>query len=273
MGGGTATNCFYNSDVFTESTSYGTGQTTAQMKTASTYTDWDFDTVWTISSINDGYPFLQAFEQVMYVFTGAISDISYNKASADGELRNMDVQTAIAYGFCWSSTNTLPSVVNDTVNLGTASAETLFSDTITGLSPSTTYYIRAYAITASDTVYGGVVNFTTKPEYPEVTTLDMGTVTAATAILNGEITWAGTSAITAYGFCWSSTDTLPSFADNITNLGTASAEKTFTYTISGLTGGTTYYLRSYATNASGTGYGTVVSFHTVLKGSGSSSNP
>ena len=44
----------------------GTPKTTAEMKTQSTYTDWDFETIWAIDPAkNDGYPYLlwQSFEE------------------------------------------------------------------------------------------------------------------------------------------------------------------------------------------------------------------
>jgi hypothetical protein len=41
----------------------GTGKTTAQMKTQSTYVGWNFDSVWEIdSSVNEGYPHLKLLE-------------------------------------------------------------------------------------------------------------------------------------------------------------------------------------------------------------------
>lgn len=56
-------NSFWDSDVLgvLYGNSYcGTGKTTAEMKTESTYTDWDFNTIWDIDgSTNDGYPFLR----------------------------------------------------------------------------------------------------------------------------------------------------------------------------------------------------------------------
>ena len=40
----------------------GIGRTTAQMKTPSTFTGWDFDAVWGIHpAVNNGYPYLQGF--------------------------------------------------------------------------------------------------------------------------------------------------------------------------------------------------------------------
>jgi len=58
---GTITNCFWDTETSGQATSDGgTGKTTAEMKTQSTFTDagWDFTTpIWTIQAeINDGYP-------------------------------------------------------------------------------------------------------------------------------------------------------------------------------------------------------------------------
>lgn len=59
------TNCFWDTQTSGMATSScGTGKTTAQMKTESTFTSvgWDFDDVWGITSyVNDGYPFLLWF--------------------------------------------------------------------------------------------------------------------------------------------------------------------------------------------------------------------
>lgn len=61
--GGTVDNCFWDTEVSGQSWSDGgTGKTTAQMKTKSTFTDagWDFDTIWNIfSHCNEGYPCLR----------------------------------------------------------------------------------------------------------------------------------------------------------------------------------------------------------------------
>ncbi|MBI3740472.1 MAG: hypothetical protein HY257_01785 [Chloroflexi bacterium] len=57
---GTFTNNFWDTQTSGQSTSAGgTGKTTAQMKTQSTFTGWDFTTIWKMNS--DSYPCLQAF--------------------------------------------------------------------------------------------------------------------------------------------------------------------------------------------------------------------
>ena len=64
------------------------------------------------------------------------------------------------------------------------------------------------------------------------------------------------------GFCYSTSD-CPTIADNVVNeAGTYTAE-TFNLSATGLTGNTTYYYRSYATNAQGTSYGEIQTFSTL----------
>jgi hypothetical protein len=91
------------------------------------------------------------------------------------------------------------------------------------------------------------------------------TTTAASSIMatrvksGGNITGDGGAAITARGVCWSTSGN-PTIANSKTTDGTGIG--TFTSTITGLTLGTTYYLRAYATNSMGTVYGNEISFTT-----------
>ncbi|MBN1187880.1 MAG: hypothetical protein JXB49_36740, partial [Bacteroidales bacterium] len=94
---------------------------------------------------------------------------------------------------------------------------------------------------------------------PVLTTADIGLITQTTARCGGTITSDGGGTVTTRGVCWS-TDQTPTVSDNKTNDGTG--EDTFTSDIAGLIPGTTYYVRAYATNIAGTGYGSVMSFTT-----------
>lgn len=89
------------------------------------------------------------------------------------------------------------------------------------------------------------------------TTSIVSEVTSTTAISGGIV--YSTETISANGVCWSSTNQTPTIADSKT---TDSISTNFTSKITGLTPGTVYYLRAYATGSAGTGYGGVVKLTT-----------
>jgi hypothetical protein len=100
---------------------------------------------------------------------------------------------------------------------------------------------------------------------PTVTTAAISAIAATTATGGGNVTADGGSTVSAKGVCWSTSQN-PTIA-----LSTKTADGTgtgsFTSSITGLTAGTTYYVRAYATNAMGTGYGSQVSFAPFQLGS------
>lgn len=100
----------------------------------------------------------------------------------------------------------------------------------------------------------------TCPSAPDVTTAAAGAFTNAKATLNASGVAANNDAITAYGFKWGTTNAC-------TNTQAASnlSSTTFSYQLTGLTAGTTYYFKAYATNGQGTTYGEVKSFTVPYK--------
>ncbi|MBO4543550.1 MAG: hypothetical protein J5725_10270, partial [Bacteroidales bacterium] len=95
---------------------------------------------------------------------------------------------------------------------------------------------------------------------PTVTTMTASNITDTTAVSGGNITNDGGATITACGVCWSTSQN-PTINDNHTTNGATTGS--FTSNITGLTAGTTYYVRAYAINAVGTAYGNEVSFTTI----------
>lgn len=94
---------------------------------------------------------------------------------------------------------------------------------------------------------------------PTVTTAAIVPTTATVADGGGNVTNDGGSTVTARGVCWNTTGT-PTISDTCTSDGTGTGA--FTSTLTPLVGTTTYYVRAYGTNTTGTGYGGVVSFLT-----------
>lgn len=99
------------------------------------------------------------------------------------------------------------------------------------------------------------------PSVPVLTTTDISAVTGNTASSGGNITLQGASAVTARGVCWSTSPNPVVGTSNQTSDGTGTG--VFTSAITGLAISTTYYVRAYATNSAGTGYGNQVMFTTT----------
>lgn len=95
-------------------------------------------------------------------------------------------------------------------------------------------------------------------DLPTLTTSAPNSITNTTAIGGGNISSDGGAPITTRGVCWSTT-TNPTIANNKSANGTGTG--TFTSPIAGLNLNTTYYVRAYATNSSGTAYGAQVTFN------------
>lgn len=155
-----------------------------------------------------------------------------------------------ARGVCWSSTPE-PTISNlhtsDGSGLGT------FVSTLSVLQPSTTYYVRAYATNANGTVYGEQRTVTTPSGLPTVTTTVATGITSSSAVCGGEVTADGGYTVIQRGICYSTTPDPTTSSPHTTD---GSGTGTFVSNLTSLTANTTYYYRAYATNATGTVYGT-----------------
>lgn len=96
---------------------------------------------------------------------------------------------------------------------------------------------------------------------PAVTTSEVSEITYTTAVCGGTLIVDGNNAITAKGIVWhtSANPTLETHTGKTTN-GTA-IEK-YASNLADLTANTAYFVRAYATNAIGTGYGDEIEFMT-----------
>jgi uncharacterized protein (TIGR02145 family) len=105
---------------------------------------------------------------------------------------------------------------------------------------------------------------------PILTTTEVSDITQTTAISGGNVTFdAGTTYFyetpNVRGVCWSKNQN-PTISDSKTENGRGVGS--FSSCISGLEPNTLYYVRAYATNSDGTGYGSATSFKTLEEGTG-----
>jgi hypothetical protein len=187
--------------------------------------------------------------------TATISSISGTSATGGGTITSDGGATITTRGVVWGTT-TGSSTFSATSGTGTGS----YVSNLSGLTPATTYFVRAFATNSVGTVYGPETSFVSTATAPILSTTAASSIGKLDAVSGGTITNNGGSPITASGICWSTSAT-PTIANSKTTDGTTSG--TFTSTMTGLAMGTTYYVRAYATNSIGTAYGAAQSFTTL----------
>ncbi len=163
-------------------------------------------------------------------------------------------------GVCYN-TATAPTITNNKVAYTGETTTATFNVTLSGLNYATTYYARAYATGTSGTIYGEEYNFTTLPVVPTLTTAAITAITGNSAAGGGNVTVGGGADVTARGTCFGLAHN-PTITNSITTDGKGTGA--FVSALTSLKGNTTYYVRAYATNSAGTGYGPEVSFTTLV---------
>ncbi|MFH1159429.1 MAG: hypothetical protein V1733_00575 [bacterium] len=192
------------------------------------------------------------------VFTTAVTNITQHTATSGGHITSDGGSPVTARGVCWS-TSSNPTTANSHTLDGSGTG--VFVSNLTGLTPNTLYYVRAYATNSVGTAYGNELTFTTLPPVlPTVFTTAVTNITQHTATSGGHVTSDGGSSVTARGVCWS-TSPNPTTANNHTLDGSGTG--VFVSNLTGLTPNTLYYVRAYATNSVGTAYGNELTFTTL----------
>ncbi len=194
-----------------------------------------------------------------------VNSITAYGATVKATVKSVGSSKVTRYGVCWSK-NSTPTVDDHISNLGDCTGAKSYESTLSELDSETKYYVRAYAENAEGLVYSDrTLSFTTsaKPTIPAVSTISADNVTATSATATGRITSLGNVAkITEHGHVWA-TSPQPTLSNCVhTSLGEATSAKEFSSDVTGLSAGTKYYIRAYATNSEGTAYGDDVTFTT-----------
>jgi len=235
----------------------GTGSFTSNITGLSTGTTY-YVRAYATNSVGTAYGEQRTFTTTTLptVTTNTVSSVTNQSAICGGNVTFGGYADVIARGICWSTSQN-PTINNNHTYDGTGTGA--FSSVITGLTANTTYYVRAYATNSAGTAYGPQRSFTTL-NLPIVMTNTVSNISTTTATCGGNVTSAGSATVTSRGVCWS-TSSNPTVSDSHTTNGSGTGS--FTSNITGLTAGTTYYVRAYATSSVGTAYGTQRSFTTL----------
>jgi gliding motility-associated-like protein len=183
---------------------------------------------------------------------------SYITAALAGTVNDNNATTTVT--FDWGLTTSYGSSVNGTPNSITAgTGSTAVTGSLTGLTPGTVYHYRVKAVNSVTTTNGTDGTFTTL-SLPTVTTAVPGTITTTSAVLGGNVTAAGSSAVSERGIVYSLT-TNPTVANTKVQNGTGIG--VFSATVSSFASNTLYYVKAYAINGGGPSYGAEQTFTTA----------
>lgn len=134
------------------------------------------------------------------VITAPVTNITQITATGGGIVTEDGGSAVTARGICWSMSHN-PTVSGNHTSSGSGTGA--FTVNMIGLTPNTTYYVRAYATNSVRTSYGEEVSFTTQQQEPTGDWVDLG--------LPSGLLWAtrnvGASSPEDYGdyFAWAET--------------------------------------------------------------------
>ncbi len=185
-------------------------------------------------------------------------NITSTSATCVGNIVSSGGVNITARGLCWS-TSPAPTTSDNKSNNGSGTGS--FTSNLTGLTPNTVYYVRAYGINSIGTSYGNEISFRTQSGLPEVSTVTISSITTVSAVSGGNVISDGGSSVTQRGVCWS-TSTTPTISNNVIS-STTGGLGLFSLVMSGLNPGTNYYVRAFARNTNGISYGSEEVFRTI----------
>jgi uncharacterized protein (TIGR02145 family) len=195
------------------------------------------------------------------VLTSEVTDITETYAVAGGSVLDDGGSDVTDSGICWSTSEN-PAIDGNLASGGSGTVS--FIIRLTGLSPDTKYFVRAYATNSAGTGYGNQVSFLTgEITLPGVLTTSVSGIDLTTASSGGFIYDYGGGKITEKGVCWSKSND-PTILDNRTfDDYITYPQGGFTSILTGLEPRTQYHVRAYATNDAGTSYGSEITFTTL----------
>lgn len=187
-----------------------------------------------------------------------ISNIQTTSATFVGTIVSDGESDITECGFCWSDVAE-PTVTDNIVNCDPQSTD--MGKNITSLKEGTTYYVRSFAKNSMGYAYSETVSFKTLAiTVPSLSSTTIENIGKTTADANASIVSNGNSPILEVGFCWSISPN-PTIYDNTVTGNVTSTP--ISITVNGLPELTTIYIRAFAKNSKGVGYGESTSFQTT----------
>jgi hypothetical protein len=196
--------------------------------------------------------------QVPTLVTHPADEVTQTSAILQGEIIETGGAGILECGICYA-TNPKPELTDNVLKI--SAIEELFHIEVYGLNPSTTYYVRAYAISEEGVGFGEAISFKTmSPGLPMVAMDSIFNIGSMYATGHAHVDEDGGAPVTERGICWSK-NTNPTISDFKKPSGAGNGK--FWAALTELNSGTTYYAAAYAINSTGVAYSEKVSFRTA----------
>jgi uncharacterized protein (TIGR02145 family) len=196
--------------------------------------------------------------------TTAIDQISSSSANSGGNVTSDGGSSIVSQGLVWDT------VTNPTISLSTKLISTTgqvglgaFKSVMTGLKASTKYFVRAFATNSAGSSYGNELSFTTNASRPPTLITKPIIQISSSGAISGGLLYSVDGSIISRGVVWSTSINPTIQLSTKTSDGTVGDPMQFQSSINGLQPNTKYYVRAYATNTAGTGYGQELPFTTL----------
>lgn len=178
------------------------------------------------------------------------TNITATSASCSANITDDGGATITERGICWGTAQ-YPTVSGSHAASGNGTGS--YSVSMSGLTPSTTYYVRAYATNSAGTCYSSQQSFTTGNGLPSVTTTTPN-LNGTTVTSGGNVTSDGGFTVTSRGICYGALPN-PDLTSTYNHTTNGSGMGYYSSSFYLPNGSGTYYIRAYASNANGTVYG------------------
>ncbi|MBN2519352.1 MAG: hypothetical protein JXB17_02510 [Bacteroidales bacterium] len=192
------------------------------------------------------------------ITTGNSITSNYTSAQVTSQVNSFQGKNISDHGHCWDTIQN-PDIYSHRDALGKLNSNSFISE-LTNLIPGKQYYVRGYICFNNTNLYSDQISFNTKSaSTPEIVTNEISNVTARSALITCLLTNSGGLQVKEKGICWNAFGN-PDTNDNrlIDTINTDSLSL-FLYD---LAINTKYYVRAYAINSKGIGYGEVLDFKT-----------
>ena len=235
------------------------------------YSDWTIDS---LALPNSSEEYQIAFLAISHYGYGVCLD-AITVYDAEGEPSNpepepCDAPTALSASNITETTAEITWVgtaeaYEFKLNSGEAEILTATSNSLTDLTPNTTYTVEVRAVCGEQTSEWVSTSFTTLEEQVvielgQVTTSPATEVGNTSATLNGTLVSAGNSENIAVGFALAIVADFTLEDAGVQNIPATLTDATFSQAVTDLAEGQTYFFRAYITNEAGTAYGAVETF-------------